>query len=119
MIAMPFGAAPIARQSTPVSLSMADGVRTMRMVASAEVELAASAGRGYGDLSAIGDKLESGLKVADPSSGVIRDYALRITLSADRQHFQASLVPITPHGCTDLAWFVDDRFVIYSGQPIC
>ena len=91
----------------------------MRAVASAEVELAASAGKGYGDLSAIASKLGSEIKVTDPSSGVILDYAVRITLSVDRQHFQASLTPITPHGCSGLAWFADDRFVIYTGHPIC
>jgi hypothetical protein len=115
----PIGGLALPRQN---SLSADRALRTMRLVATAEAALAANKGKGYGDLAAIAGELGSDARpitLTGESSGSALDYTLHVTVSADRRHFQASLTQTTGHGCTDVAWFVDDRWVIYTGHPIC
>jgi hypothetical protein len=96
-IATPFGALAMPAQG---SLSGSQGFSTMKLVATAEVAFAAGIGNGsYGDLAAIVGEFGSTaqlVKITDPSSGVIFDYTLQVTVSADRKHYLG-----------------------YTGHPIC
>jgi hypothetical protein len=114
----------------PDGLSVQEGVRIMRWVATLEVELAASSG-GYGNLTELlrrqaladhaSDRTVADFPVTlvDPTTATVLAYTLSVTPTSDRTHFQAALTPQQSRGCTTRAWYVDDRDVIYQGHSIC
>ena len=102
--------------ANPAVLSDQEGLRTMRMVLSAQL----SRGRGvpYGSLA---DVLNTISNIPSPTSPIdgetaaLKGYRLRMTVSEDRQHFQTSLTPES--GCGK-SWFASDQSLIYVGRAL-
>ena len=103
--------------SNPAVQADRDGLTTMRMVLSAQ----ASRAKGM-PLNSLSDvlkglpTLQSGSSAIDAETAALNGgYRLRLTLSEDRQHFQASLTP--EKGC-GTSWFGSDQNLIYVGRPL-
>jgi len=114
--AKPVQAPPPAQPApaNPNVLSEAEGLRTMRTVLSDEI----SKGRaGYRSLSELVEGLPTlgASTAADGTTAALKGYRLRLTVSEDRKHFQASLTPET--GC-GTSWFGNDQSLIYVGRPL-
>jgi hypothetical protein len=119
--------------STPAqeTLSQDQAFRVLRDVGQTEATGISSQGHGYGDLSDVLSNpgwmdryyvtrdLSIPIRRTGATSAAVLDYTLRVTVSADRQHYQASLTPPFRNGCNASAWFVDERLVVYVGHPTC
>lgn len=101
----------------PAVQSDRDGLTTMRMVLSAQASRAK--GTPFNSLSDVLKglpTLQSRSSAIDTETAAINGgYRLRLTLSEDRQHFQASLTP--EKGC-GTSWFGSDQNLIYVGHPL-
>ena len=100
----------------PAVLSEEDGLRTMRMLLSAQ--LSRPEGETY---VALVDALRYVPTVprpaaqSDSDTAAFKGYRLRMTLSGDKRHFQASLTP--EKGCGK-SWFSNDQGIIYVGRVL-
>jgi hypothetical protein len=100
---------------------MNDGVLVMRLVMSAEVQLAASGRdtpvrfRSLADVIANGEvsALKRDVTVIDSEDGLYKGYSLRVAAQGAR--YEASLTP--DKGC-GLAFFVNEKNVIYTGRGL-
>ena len=96
-------------------LSEQEGLRTMRMLLSAQ--LSRPAGETYVPLADALRYVESVPRPAQSDSDAVgfKGYRLRMTLSADGRHFQTSLTPES--GCGK-SWFSNEQGVIYVGRAL-
>jgi len=96
-------------------LSEQEGLRTMRVLLSAQ--LSRPAGETYVPLVDALRYVPGVPRPAQTDAGTVafKGYLLRMTLSADRRHFQASLTPES--GCGK-SWFSNEQGLIYVGRVL-
>lgn len=95
-------------------LSDSDGLRTMRMVLSDEI---ANGRSGFRNLPDVVRALPTAgaTMTPDGTAAALKGYRLRLTVSEDKKHFQASLTPEA--GC-GTSWFGNEQSLIYVGRPL-
>ena len=102
---------------SPVVLSADDGAQIMRMILTMEMNRPFGPGR-YGALTDVLNlmpEVQSVARRVNNETATIHGYTIRLNPSADGQRFDLTLAR---EGSCDLAWFSNDRSVIYSGRPL-
>jgi hypothetical protein len=114
---VPVASAPTAAQTPdPSVLSTQEGLRTMRMVLSAQ--MSRPKGSDFvplADVLKAAPALPAQAAAVDPDTAALKGYRLRMTLSEDKRHFQTSLTP--EKGC-GRSWFSSEQNVIYVGAGL-
>lgn len=110
--------APVASApaQNPAGLSDQEGLRTVRMVLSAQ--LSRPRGVPYTDLAEVLKSIPTLPAQASPidaETAALKGYRLRMTVSEDRRHFQTALTP--EKGCGK-SWFSSEQSVIYVGRVL-
>lgn len=108
-------------QESKDQLSSKQALNLVRTIASVEATIkikrssygsiqdAIAFGQSYGDFKDVA------ISAADSSSATVKDYRISLVASADGQHFQISMRPIS--GC-GVSFFTNEAGVIYQGSAL-
>jgi len=99
------------RQALNLVRTIASVEATIKMKRSSygSIQDAIAFGQSYGDFKDVA------ISSTDSSSATVKDYRISLVASADGQHFQVSLRPIS--GC-GLGFFTNESGVIYQGNAL-